>query len=152
MQMKWCTLDTLFQKLTGHPSNPYYKQRTRVVRLSCRIQWLRLSPQNSGSGFLHLQDESSRVLGNSMREMKTILVLEDNGERIAAFQKAVAALGDGFELRVWRDAPSMCTECVKYFPTAALISLDHDLNPVPGATVDPGTAFAVAKFIGCFRP
>jgi len=31
--------------------------------------------------------------------MKTILILEDNDERIASFQKAVAGLGDGFELK-----------------------------------------------------
>jgi ADP-ribosylglycohydrolase len=80
--------------------------------------------------------------------VKTILILEDNDERIAAFQKAVAALGDGFDLKVWRDAPSMRAECEAYFPTAALISLDHDLNPLPGATVDPGTGVDVARFLG----
>ena len=84
--------------------------------------------------------------------MKTILILEDNDERIAAFQKAVAALGDGFDLKVWRDAPSMRAECEAYFPTAALISLDHDLNSLPGATVDPGTGMDVARFLGDFIP
>jgi ADP-ribosylglycohydrolase len=84
--------------------------------------------------------------------VKTILILEDNDERIAAFQKAVAALGDGFDLKVWRDAPSMRAECEAYFPKAALISLDHDLNPLPGATVDPGTGVDVARFLGDFIP
>jgi ADP-ribosylglycohydrolase len=84
--------------------------------------------------------------------MKTILILEDNDERIAAFQKAVATLGDGFGLKVWRDAPSMCAECEDYFPTVALISLDHDLNLMPGATVDPGTGLDVAKFLAECRP
>jgi len=87
-----------------------------------------------------------------MPTTRTILILEDNDERIAAFQKAVTALGDGFDLRVWRDAPSMCAECEGYFPTAALISLDHDLNPMPGATVDPGTGVDVARFLGDFMP
>src|SRR5206468_4333813 len=73
-------------------------------------------------------------------------------ERIAAFQKTVAALGDGFELKVWRDAPSMIAECEAFFPTTALISLDHDLNPMPGATVDPGTGVDVARFLGDFMP
>ena len=67
--------------------------------------------------------------------MKTILILEENDDRIAAFRKTVAQLGD-FELKLWRDAPSMIAECETFFPTAALISLDHDLNPVPGATAD----------------
>src|SRR6266487_414364 len=84
--------------------------------------------------------------------MKTILILEDNDERIAAFHRAVASLGSGLELKVWRDAPSMTTECEAFFPTAALISLDHDLNPMPGATVDPGTGGDVARFLGDFMP
>ncbi len=41
--------------------------------------------------------------------MKTILLLEDNDERIAAFQKTIAALGDGFHLKLWRDAPTRAT-------------------------------------------
>src|SRR6266404_5365435 len=84
--------------------------------------------------------------------MKTILILEDNDERIAAFRRAVATLGDGFGLKAWRDAPSMIAECEAFFPTAALISLDHDLNPMPGATVDPGTGVDVARFLGDFLP
>jgi hypothetical protein len=84
--------------------------------------------------------------------VKTTLILEDNDERIAAFQKGVAVLGDVFDLKVWRDAPSMRAECEAYFPTAALISLDHDLNPLPGATVDPGTGVDVARFLGDFIP
>jgi hypothetical protein len=60
--------------------------------------------------------------------MKTILILEDNEDRISAFQRSIALLRDGFELKVWRDAPSMCAECEADFPSAALISLDHDLN------------------------
>ena len=84
--------------------------------------------------------------------MKTILILEDNDERIAAFQETVAMLKDAFELKVWRDAPSMIAECEVFFPTAALISLDHDLNPVPGGMADPGTGLDVARFLGDFLP
>src|ERR1044071_4008548 len=84
--------------------------------------------------------------------MKTILILEDNEERSAAFQRAVASLGPDFELKVWQDAPTMCAECEQYFPSAALISLDHDLNPTPGATSDPGTGVEVAQFLGDCLP
>ncbi len=84
--------------------------------------------------------------------MKAILILEDYDERIAAFQKTVAALGDGFEVRVWCDAHSMIAECEEFFPTAALISLDHDLNPMPGVTADPGTGVDVARYLGDFMP
>lgn len=84
--------------------------------------------------------------------MKTILILEDNDERIAAFQSAVASLGGDYELKIWRDAPAMIAECESFFPTTALISLDHDLNPLPGATVDPGTGVDVTRFLGDFMP
>jgi hypothetical protein len=87
-----------------------------------------------------------------MNSRKTILILEDNDERIAAFQKTVASLGEHFELKLWRDAPSMIAECAEFFPTVALISLDHDLNPQPGATGDPGTGLDVAKFLANSRP
>src|SRR5258706_3914245 len=87
-----------------------------------------------------------------MSTTRTILILEDNDERIAAFQNAVAARGTEFELRVWHDAHSFIAECEQHFPTAALISLDHDLNPQPGASVDPGDGLEVAKFLSEFRP
>jgi ADP-ribosylglycohydrolase len=84
--------------------------------------------------------------------MKSILILEDNDERIAAFQRAVASLGPEFELKIWRDVPSMQADCEQYFPTAALISLDHDLNPAPGVAGDPGCGVDVARFLGDFMP
>lgn len=82
--------------------------------------------------------------------MKTILILEDNEERIVAFQKAVASLGGGFEPKIWRDAVSMCAECERYFVSAALISLDHDLNATPGCAGDPGCGLDVAQFLADF--
>jgi len=84
--------------------------------------------------------------------MKTILILEDNDERIAGFQKTVAELNDSFELKIWRDAHSMIAECAEFFPNAALICLDHDLNPQPGATTDPGTGLDVTKYLCDFMP
>lgn len=84
--------------------------------------------------------------------MKTILLLEDNDDRIAAFEKTVAALGEGFGVKIWRDAPSMIAECEAFFPSAVLIGLDHDLNPAPGATTDPGTGVDAARFLGDFMP
>jgi|ERR1051326_1301285 ADP-ribosylglycohydrolase len=83
--------------------------------------------------------------------MKTILILEDNDERIADFRKAVAQLGNGYELKVWRDAHSMCAECEAFFNSAALISLDHDLNAAVGS-VDPGTGLDMAIFLADFMP
>ncbi|MBI5818173.1 MAG: hypothetical protein HZA88_04235 [Verrucomicrobia bacterium] len=42
--------------------------------------------------------------------MKSILILEDNDGRTAAFQKSVVTHGDDFEMKVWRNAPSMMAE------------------------------------------
>jgi ADP-ribosylglycohydrolase len=83
---------------------------------------------------------------------RTILILEDNDERIADFTKAVHELGDSYEVKFWRDVHSMCKECEAFFPTTVLVSLDHDLNPAPGATVDPGSGLDVAKFLADFIP
>jgi hypothetical protein len=84
--------------------------------------------------------------------MKTILILEDSRDRIAGFERAVAELGDGFELKLWRDAPSMMAECEQYFSSAALISLDYDLQRQQGATTNPGTGMDVARFLAEFLP
>ncbi len=71
---------------------------------------------------------------------------------IAAFERAVGRFGPDYELKVWRDAMSMCAEVEGFFSTAALISLDHDLNPLPGVTTDPGTGLDVTRFLGDFLP
>ncbi|MGD0816400.1 MAG: ADP-ribosylglycohydrolase family protein [Verrucomicrobiota bacterium] len=84
--------------------------------------------------------------------MRTILILEDDDERISAFQKTVATLGADLELKVWYNVPSMVAEAEEFFPTAALISLDHDLNPKPGMTVEPGTGVDASRFLGDFMP
>jgi len=81
-----------------------------------------------------------------------MLILEDNDERVAAFQAAAPELGEDLVVKVWRDAPSMIAECEAFFPTAALISLDHDLNPMPGVAMDPGTGVDVARFLGDSMP
>jgi len=81
-----------------------------------------------------------------------ILILEDNAERIAAFEQTVSALSGDWSLKVWRDAPSMIAECVDYLPTTRLISLDHDLNPLPGVSYDPGTGVDVTRHLSLFPP
>jgi hypothetical protein len=78
----------------------------------------------------------------------TILILEDNEERIREFKLAVASLGPQFRFRFWHDAPAMIVECSPYLSGACLISLDHDLNPPPNSTTDPGTGLEVAEFLG----
>ena len=84
--------------------------------------------------------------------MKTLLLLEDNAERIAAFESVLSELGNDWQMQIWRDAPRMIAECANHFPNTHLISLDHDLNPQPDATSDPGTGLEVAKFLASHFP
>jgi hypothetical protein len=79
--------------------------------------------------------------------VKTLLLLEDNADRIAAFESVLRELGEEWQMRVWRDAFTMVAECEEFFDKTHLVSLDHYLNPQPGATRDPGTGFDVAKLL-----
>jgi hypothetical protein len=82
-----------------------------------------------------------------LKRRKNVLILEDDEERTSLFKAAVAGLGNEFELHLWPDAPSMIAECLSLLPDCCLISLDHDLNPLPGATQDPGTGLDVVEFL-----
>ena len=77
----------------------------------------------------------------------TVMIVEDNDERIRVFESAVASLGSDFRLRLWRDAPTTIAECGDSMTDACLISLDHDLAPLPGSSTDPGTGLEVAEFL-----
>jgi len=87
-----------------------------------------------------------------LNKMKTILLLEDNPARAERLQHAISQLGSEYTVKLWNNVPAMRAECEAYFPHAALISLDHDLNPEPAATVDPGTGLEYAQFLGDFLP
>jgi thiamine biosynthesis protein ThiS len=81
-----------------------------------------------------------------------ILILEDNQERIAGFQRASAKLTSQPKLRFWHDARSMIFEMDALLPEALLVSLDHDLNPRPGSEHDPGTGLEVADHLAKLSP
>lgn len=83
---------------------------------------------------------------------RTVIILEDNDERIRDFESAVASFGAEFRLRVWQDAPTMIAECPPILAECCLISLDHDLNPMPDAASDPGTGLEVSEFLAHLIP
>ena len=83
---------------------------------------------------------------------KLILILEDNEDRIRNFQSAVKSLGGNISERIWFDAPNMIAELSSVLNQACLISLDHDLNPQPNVTADPGTGLEVAEFLAKQKP
>src|SRR5215813_12284717 len=76
----------------------------------------------------------------------TILLLEDDAERLSGFQSAVEQLGSAYRLVTWRDANRMMAECHEFLADAALISLDHDLNKEHEESPDPGHGVEVAEF------
>lgn len=79
-----------------------------------------------------------------------ILMLEDNGDRIAAFQSAVSGLPD-CEIVLWRNAPDMIAQFPGHLSSASLISLDHDLVQDPGDP-DPGDGLEVAESLAKHDP
>jgi hypothetical protein len=84
--------------------------------------------------------------------MRTVLILEDKPERQAEFERLAPTLGDDFEVLIWDDANRMRTECERFLSRAALISLEHDLDPKPGACADPGCGLDFAKFLAEKKP
>jgi hypothetical protein len=82
----------------------------------------------------------------------TVMVLEDNEDLARKFERAVAALGSQFKLRLWRDAPTMKAQCGNALAETCLISLDHDLVPLNNRSPDPGTGLEVAEFLSRHKP
>jgi ADP-ribosylglycohydrolase len=83
---------------------------------------------------------------------EVILILEDNDERIAAFRAAVTQLEPEAELRIWREAHTFVAEAGSFLHRSVLISLDHDLNRMAGATRDPGDGLEVASWLAQQKP
>ena len=78
---------------------------------------------------------------------QTIILLEDDADRVRGFESAVSQLGPAYRLRTWRDAHRMMAECHEVLADAALISLDHDLNKETPESPDPGDGVDVASFL-----
>jgi ADP-ribosylglycohydrolase len=78
---------------------------------------------------------------------QTILLLEDDADRLVGFKSAVEKLGPSYRLISWRDANRMIAECHGFLADAALISLDHDLNKEHADSPDPGDGVDVAEFL-----
>jgi CheY-like chemotaxis protein len=78
----------------------------------------------------------------------TVLMLEDDAERLIRFRAAAERLG--IELVVWRDAHRMIAEVETQLAAARLISLDHDLEPE--RDTDPGDGLDVAKHLANLPP
>jgi hypothetical protein len=75
-----------------------------------------------------------------------LLMLEDDAERVARFTLTLRTIDPELTLLVWKDAKAMIREVGSHLPSARLISLDHDLEPLDGAP-DPGDGLEVVKFL-----
>jgi hypothetical protein len=73
-------------------------------------------------------------------------MLEDNDERLIRFTEVLRAINPELPLKVWRDAHAMIREVDKFLPSAKLLSLDHDLEPMHEGH-DPGDGYMVAKWL-----
>lgn len=76
-----------------------------------------------------------------------ILILEDNADRIAGFQRVISTLNPALSVRIWKDASEMIAQAAELLPQTILISLDHDLNRESETSVDPGTGLEVAIYL-----
>ena len=77
-----------------------------------------------------------------------VLMLEDDAERLERFRAVAVRLG--VELISWPDARVMLAEMGRFLSAAALISLDHDLEPT--GPRDPGDGLDVAKHLATLTP
>ncbi|MEZ6069320.1 MAG: cyclic-phosphate processing receiver domain-containing protein [Pirellulales bacterium] len=86
-----------------------------------------------------------------------VLILEDNAERRSAMEDRLKDRFPFCEIEFFTDAPTMIQR-VESAPLddVALISLDHDLEMLPGADVgalvDPGTGVDVAEGLSRRKP
>src|SRR3954453_14484557 len=77
-----------------------------------------------------------------------VLMLEDDPERLDRFEMVAGKLG--VELIWWPDARAMIAEVGPLLPTAALVSLDHDLMPIHD--IEPGDGLDGAKHLAPLCP
>lgn len=81
----------------------------------------------------------------------TLLLLEDDADRLDRFRAVVAARFPALRLVTWPSAVAMIAELDHHLSAARLISLDHDLEPEPGQP-DPGDGLDVAKWLAVRAP
>jgi hypothetical protein len=82
--------------------------------------------------------------------MPTIIVLEDDEERVAAMKEVLTERFDKFEHVFFDNAPEMIAWLKKKLKQVSLICLDHDLGPnrQRGEEIfDPGTGRDVVDFL-----
>ncbi len=85
-------------------------------------------------------------------QVRSLLLLEDDLERVARFRAAVGSMDATLQLFIWRTAWSMIEQLPDHLSSTVLISLVHDLIPLPEDTQDPGDGLEVAKSLAAGWP
>lgn len=78
---------------------------------------------------------------------RLLLILDDDRARLRGFDEIVPHLGRDWEIKVWRDAPTMISEVDLLLSRAHLISLDHDLYKDSEPDPDPGSGRVIANHL-----
>ena len=82
-----------------------------------------------------------------------IVILEGNEERQSAMRRCLADRFQQFESRIFAGSSDMLAYLREHLSEILVISLDHDLDLLPGANgewIDPGTGREVADYLaGC---
>ncbi len=83
---------------------------------------------------------------------QSIVILEDNAERIAAMDDCLADKFPHFHREFFRTAPDAVEWLSKGLTHVVCLSLDHDLEPLTNDSPDPGTGRQVADFLAGSAP
>jgi hypothetical protein len=84
-----------------------------------------------------------------------IAILEDNKDRAAVMRDRLADRFRQYEVRVFDESATMIRFLGEYLADTVVISLDHDLEMIPGPDghcTDPGTGREVADFLAGRKP
>jgi hypothetical protein len=83
---------------------------------------------------------------------RTILVLEDNHNRLEAMQAALASLAVPLTIRDWDSAWTMRREAATCFSKTCLISLDYDLSDGRARGQNTGNGMDAVGFLCKHKP
>lgn len=87
-----------------------------------------------------------------MMTRDTVMILEDDEQRLESFQVALLSVNPTLKLLTWRDAPIMMGECREFLGATCLISLDHDLHTGGQISAAPGSGLDIAVFLAREQP
>lgn len=89
---------------------------------------------------------------NGVRNLRVVLLLEDDLERLEKFAASLSLLVPRVEFIYWRTAAGFIESYRNTGHSLGLIALDHDLIPATETEPDPGDGRQVAEFLALSEP